>query len=75
MINELLIGTVLFFCKAEPVSTNGDEYLKYNNMETEKACEVAVSECEKHYRNCEITACGEFKSDESLFEKNCDLTW
>jgi len=72
MINELVVGTVLFFCKAEPVYQNGDEYVKYNSV-IKTACEFAISDCEEHYRYCEITTCGEFKSDKSLFDKKCDL--
>jgi len=72
MINELLVGSVLFFCKAEPVSTNGDEYIEYN-LETENACMLAMSECEKQYSICEVTACGEFKDEKSLFQKKCDF--
>jgi hypothetical protein len=64
----------LIWCRAEPVSTNGDDYLEYGNTE-EEACSSALYLCEKHYTNCEVTGCGEWRDVKSLDSRICPIMY
>jgi hypothetical protein len=74
-----LITTPLFatetavWCRAEPVSTNGDDYIKYDNQTEESACAKALKECEAQYTYCEITGCGKVESEKSFDSRICRL--
>lgn len=58
-MKTLLIATLAtFWCKAEPVTTNGDDYLARSSS-IEESCYKALKRCEEHYHDCEITHCGE----------------
>lgn len=54
-----------WWCRAEPVSPNGDEYLRFG-LTAEDACNQAKKDCEDHYINCTIEGCGEWKNDENF---------
>ena len=59
-----------FWCRAEPVSPNGDDYLRYALSQAE-ACDHALEACAAQYRNCEITGCGEWFTDAKLLDGFC----
>lgn len=60
-----------WWCRAEAVSPNGDDYLRFAKT-AEAACAKAVKDCEDHYGNCEITGCGEWRADLNVFEGFCN---
>jgi hypothetical protein len=62
----------LIWCRAEPVSVNGDDYLDYGQTE-EEACSSALYRCEKQYSNCEVTGCGEWLTEKSLLSRECPV--
>jgi len=61
------------WCRAEPVSTNGDDYIKYDYQTEEAACAKALKECEAQYTYCEITGCGKVESEKSFDSRICRL--
>ena len=58
---EAVLAISLFWCRAEPVPVNGDDYLKRAES-IEVACAMAVDACEAHYHNCLPLYCGEGES-------------
>jgi hypothetical protein len=60
-----------WWCRSEPVSLNGDEYLRYG-LTSEEACAKALKDCEEHYKNCTITGCGEWLVGRDVLEGSCD---
>lgn len=48
-----------FWCRAEPVSPNGDDYIEFD-VGLDKACSTALLRCSKRYGVCEVTGCGEW---------------
>jgi len=60
----------LIWCRAEPISINGDDYLEYGKTE-EEACSSAIDLCEKQYHRCEVTGCGEWLTIRSLESRVC----
>lgn len=61
-----------FWCRAEPTVLNGDDYLRYG-LTQEEACGKALQECEKQYRYCEVTGCGEWFDGKTEFKGYCEL--
>jgi hypothetical protein len=61
-----------YWCRTEPVSPNGDEYIYYGPT-IEDACQKSRHQCELRYGPCEPTGCGEFIDSESFSDRNCDL--
>lgn len=62
---EVAIIASLFWCRAEPVVTNGDDYLREASS-IQSACIEAVEECERTYHQCEPKYCG---TESSLYMK------
>ena len=61
-----------FWCRAEPIVLNGDDYLRYG-LTQEEACGKALRECDEHYRYCEVTGCGEWFDGKTEFKGYCEL--
>lgn len=55
---DVMLVVSLFWCRAEPVVANGDEYLRRASS-IDMACIEAVDACEKQYHDCEPRYCGE----------------
>jgi hypothetical protein len=70
--SPLIAAEPTMWCRAEPVSTNGDDYIKYG-MTDEEACANALKECEAQYRTCEITGCAKIKEDKEFTSRICSL--
>jgi len=62
-----------WWCRAEPISLNGDDYLEFG-LNAEEACEKALKACEDHYPNCTIEGCGEWSAGLKNFDCYCHLT-
>jgi len=60
-----------WWCRSEPISVNGDDYLRYG-LTAEEACAKAVKACEDHYTNCTIIGCGEWLVGLDILEGYCD---
>lgn len=60
------------WCRAEPSVANGDDYLKFADSKR-KACDAALSECQSQYQYCDVTGCGFWKDERSIYTNVCDL--
>jgi hypothetical protein len=84
MKKYLLVGVSLIFfscpvlgkkwCNAEPISPNGDTYIRFDETSEEVACDQALKECEAIYKYCEIIGCGDWVNDQSPFMKICKVS-
>ena len=55
---EVVLAVSLFWCRAEPVLSNGDDYYRESSS-VSTACSDAVAACEVQYNKCEPKYCGD----------------
>jgi hypothetical protein len=68
-----MLAVSIFWCRAEPVVPNGDDYFK-KTMKLEMSCEAALRDCQKIYNACEITGCGEVEEESNFDSRNCKMS-